>query len=182
MNNHFDQHLNVKALIEELKPKLIVECGAGSGENTRKILTLQPELGFRLVVVNDGIPSGVPIGAEWVCGVSYLELEKFADGSIDLCLIDTDHNYYTLKRELDALRPKLRQGGIVALHDTVTFGAESGKMTSYYAADAVYPYDLIEEGEKAGKSLLAAIEESKDAYSVVKESAESHGAMALVRI
>lgn len=176
MNNHFDQYLNVKDLILKYRPKFILECGAGGGENTRKLLTLKDEVGFRLVVVNDGVQD-IP-GVEWVNGVSYLEIPKYP--GVDLCLIDTDHNFWTLREELKALAGVMPSGGIAILHDTETFGRESGFMSGYYQAKAPYPLEEMQKAS-AGKGLRNAVEESPD-FRILREVPESHGAMALVRL
>lgn len=176
MNTHFDQHLNVKALILKYQPKFILECGAGSGENTRKLLSLKDKIGFRLVVINDG-PQEIA-GAEWVNGVSYKEIPKYP--GVDLCLIDTDHNYWTLREELKALEGVMPSGGLVILHDTETFGRESGFMHGFYSVKADYP---LEEMRKAseGKGLRDAVEESEH-FRILREVPDSQGAMALVRL
>lgn len=181
MNNHFDRYLNVKELMLAKRPKLVLECGAGGGDNTEKLLSLQPELGFRLVVINDGVVEGREFtGAEWVCGLSFLELPKYH--GVDFCLIDTDHNYVTLKRELDCLRAVMPKGGIVVMHDTVTYGKNNGRMAGYYRVNHGYPSSELDAADKAGKGMLDAIDESLDAFKVIRVSEESHGAMALERL
>lgn len=186
MHNHFDKHLNIKQLILEADPRLVVECGAGGGNCTKKLQSLQNGISepFRLIPINDSM--GVPLGfshTDWVCGISYLELEKFADGSIDFCLIDTDHNYWTLKQELEVLKRKMRPGGIVVMHDTETYGKASGHMFNYNV-DVKYPFDEIVKCEEEGKTMISAIDEvwaSKD-FGLVKAVTTSHGATAIKRL
>ena len=120
MHRHFDKHLNLKALIKEHQPKTVLELGANRGENTTKLIYLAEELGYELIVVSPEFPTwmqGMPDGSidikravfehdqlEWIYGVSYVELPKMDEGSIDFCILDTDHNYWTLEKELLELR------------------------------------------------------------------------------
>jgi hypothetical protein len=183
VNAHFDQHLNVRELMLAKRPRLVVECGAGGGDNTTKLLSLQPELGFRLVVINDGPqPEGIEFAGleEWVCGLSYLELPKYP--GVDFCLIDTDHNYPTLKWELDALRGVMPKGGIVCLHDTVTYGKNNGDMRGYYRVKHGYPSEEIARANRESKGMVDAVFEAADAFKLIRLSEESHGAMALERL
>ena len=183
MNNHWDKNLNVKNLLGQFKPERIVECGAGSGENTIQYL----DAGYVLTSISDGeIPEKLKSFIEkgqlkWIFGISYVELAKFEDGSIDFCSIDTDHNYWTLKRELDVLKKKLTANGIVVIHDTETYRRNSGSMDGYKCG-LPYPAE-IKDAEKKGKNYGDAISEallSGDFY-VLAECLESNGATALMR-
>lgn len=197
MNTHFDQHLKVKDLILERKPKMIVECGMALGDNTKKILGLSNEYDFKLVTISDfptkdeanlyvsgGWENKFP-NFEYRNAISYTEISKFNDGEIDFCLIDTDHNYWTLKKELEALHPKLSVKGIVCLHDTQTYRKNTGGVyPGGYKTSDPYPNE-IEIEAKNGKAMGHAIFEflaNRHEYIVLKESVESHGAMALEKI
>lgn len=182
MNNHWDKNLNVRQLLEEYKPKMMVECGAGSGENTAQYL----EAGYLLTVISDGEPperlkSYVDKKIlRWIFGLSYIELENFKDGSIDFCSIDTDHNYWTLKQEIDVLRKKLSDLGIIVIHDTETYRNNSGKMDGYNCR-LPYPAEIGME-EKKGRKYGDAIREAvlSGDFFVLEESIESNGATALM--
>jgi hypothetical protein len=111
--------------------------------------------------------------------VSYHFLKTLPADSVDFCIIDTDHNYWTLLQELTELHPKLRENGIVALHDTVSFGHAHGVKDTYGTGDA-YPSDQI--AAYADKGLLDAINrfrEDHPGYRVIGETEESCGAMAM---
>lgn len=142
MHNHFDKHLNIKNVILEHKPKRIVECGAGTGENTRQIQALLDVYSFEYTVISDAAIAGLRSSVNLVSGLSYIELEKFQDSSIDFCIIDTDHNYWTLAKELDVLDRKLSEGGLVALHDTWAFYHDTG-MAMAYSGGEPYPEEAI---------------------------------------
>lgn len=192
MHNHWDSNLTLRDIILERKPSLIVECGAGSGENTRQLLSLQSIYPFKLVTISDGKfdPSWIeaiwgvsynPETFEWREDISYRGLTKFDDASIGLCIIDTDHNYWTMREELKAVHPKLKSDGLIAMHDTETYWKNSGQANRYGTGDP-YPGDEISKHEKEGKSMGAAIEEflsEHPEYKVLKKVSESHGAMVL---
>jgi len=192
MHNHFDKNLDLKSIILEKRPKLIVECGAASGENTRQILGLKSIYPFQMVSISDApyteetIKCGEYLGDdyEWMYGLSYVGLATFPPKSIDLCIIDTDHNYWTLKQELDALHPKLADHGLIAMHDTETYWSNSGQAYRYGTGDP-YPGDEISKHEKEGKSMGAAITEFMEKhteYVVREKTPESHGAMLLEKL
>jgi len=168
------------------------------GDNTKKILSLSDQLDFRLVTISD-FPSSEEANLyvsggwdnkfpnfEYRNAISYLEIEKFNDGEIDFCLIDTDHNYWTLKKELEALHPKMSVKGIVCLHDTQTYRKNTGGIyPGGYKTNDKYPLAEIEAEQKKGKGMGHAIFEflaDRHEYIVLKESVESHGAMALEKI
>ena len=192
MHNHFDKNLNLQKIIMDKKPKVIVECGAASGENTRQIISMKSIYSFKLFTISDSPYAEETIkvgeylrnGFKWVYGLSYKELSKFDDDSIDLCIIDTDHNYWTLNEELSALHDKLRIGGVIALHDTQTYRKNSGQAFRYGTGDP-YPGELITRYEKEGKGMGDALWEflaKHQNYLVLRHVAESHGAIALEKV
>lgn len=144
MHNHFDNFLNLKALILERRPKLIVECGAGSGELTRQLASLLDVYEFKLYVVSDQPLEEIDSRVNFVSGLSYELLESFHDDTVDLCIVDTDHNYWTLMKELSVLSRKVREGGLVAMHDVSTFYHDTGMAMSYWDGKP-YPKDEIEK-------------------------------------
>lgn len=178
MHNHFDQHLNLKAFILERRPKVIVECGAGNGALTRKLASLIDECGFELHVVSDMAIKGIDSRIKWVTGLSYEELAVFGDSSIDLCIIDTDHNYWTLMKEFAAVFTKIREGGLIALHDVETFYHDTGMALSYWD-DKPYPKEEIMKYASAGSlgdALMEFLTTYKMTYKLLAYTKESHGA------
>lgn len=144
MHNHFDKNLNLKALILDRRPKTIVECGAGSGELTRQISGLLDVYQFDFHVISDKPVEGLDSRIKWVSGLSYNALDKFVNGKIDLCIIDTDHNYWTLMTELAAVYHKIPEGGLIAMHDVDTFYHDTGMALSYSTGEP-YPREQIEQ-------------------------------------
>jgi len=189
MNTHFDKYLNTRELIINKRPKLIVEIGIYTGENTRKIMSLYEDIKFNLVMIDDCLWMKEDLRNffkkypedchRFISGISYLKLRVFERESIDFCFIDSDHNYYTCKKELDALHPRLAPGGIVCLHDTESFGRKGGIMDCYGSGEE-YP---IEEIKKTlNKGIKDAIEDfikDHQDYKVIGFSKESNGAIAL---
>jgi hypothetical protein len=188
----------VKDLILEKKPKLIVECGMALGDNTKKILGLSHEYPFKLITISD-MPDkdevNLYVSQEWDNkfynfeyrqGISYKEFENFKDSEIDFCLIDTDHNYWTLKQELEALHKKLAVKGVIVMHDTQSYRKDPGGLyPGGYKTKDVYPEDEILIYSNNGKAMGHAIFEflaDRHEYIVLKEVTESHGAMALEKI
>lgn len=143
MHNHFDQYLNLKEIILERKPKVIVECGAGNGDLTRKIASLLDVYPFEFYVISDKEVPGLDRRIHWMIGLSYELLRFFDPGIIGLCVIDTDHNYWTLREELRALNDRMVEGGLIAMHDVETFYHDTGMALSYWNGKP-YPRAEIE--------------------------------------
>lgn len=149
MHNHFFQHLNLRKIILEKRPKVIVEVGAGNGDNTRLLAHLLDQYPFELHVISDKKIEGLDPRIKWTTGISYKELAKYADGSIDLCIIDTDHNFWTLKEELRVVKDKISEGGLMAFHDVDEFYHNNGMALSYWEGTP-YPEKEILECVKFG--------------------------------
>jgi hypothetical protein len=148
MTGHFDKNLNLRALILDKRPELIVECGAGNGDCTKLLAHLKLWYPFELVSITDKALDGIE-EVDWRIGLSYEKLKEFDDESIGLCIIDTDHNYWTLMQELAALAPKLKQGGLIVLHDVDDFYHHTGMAMSYWN-DQDYPEKEILDHAKHG--------------------------------
>ena len=113
------------------------------------------EVGYKLTVISDDVELKDD-GVTRIKGVSYREIPKLEDESIDLCLLDTDHNYWTMREELLALYPKLSYGGILIIHDVDTFYYASGLALSY-ADGSSYPLDQINVCTKAHGGMSMAV-------------------------
>jgi SAM-dependent methyltransferase len=217
MHNHFEEYLHIRSLLEEERPSRLLELGAANGENTQKLLSVCEEIEFDIVVVSPERPTswymddvGVVSAKrlrfdharlEWVYGISYIELPRMGSGSIDFCIVDTDHNYWTLRRELSELDRVMRDGGVVVIHDTVSFAHHNAILElGYYKTidnitmasggdDVLYirkadttsfevPYPLAEIKEE-GRPFPQAIVDTVPHWEVIRESMESGGAVAL---
>lgn len=199
MTHHFENYLNVKALIEAEDPPWILELGAGSGQNTRNLL----DTGRKVVVITDGtLPDGweseVVLGnLMWVRGVSYTEIPilmtsdlawqnrtgrddfgviswmpPFTIEAVPFCVLDTDHNGWTLRREMEELEKVMAPGGILCLHDTETFRKTNGYAMSYICG-APYHQEILDCPLLYGEAWR------RPGWEIVRETKESCGAVAL---
>lgn len=178
MHNHFEKGLNLKQLILDRKPKVIVECGAGNGALTRKIQELLNIYDFEFHVISDKALEGLDSRIHWHTGLSYEVLSEFNDGSIDLCIIDTDHNYWTLMKEFAAVFNKISEGGLIALHDVETFYHDTGMALAYWD-NKPYPREEIEKYAPyggLGDAMIDFLQNKKMHYKLLAYTAESHGA------
>lgn len=188
MQGHFAEHLKFRDILLKYRPAHILELGALGGMNTVQLLSLALDIpNLHVTVVTDGKsdqPKPTDPHLTFIWGISYVEMAKMPDASVGCAVIDTDHNYWTLKQELTQCARLLCAPGLILMHDTVTFGHATGKMT-HYAADVPYPLAEIEAAEGMGFGMKDAIQEFLDAnpsYVVEAESLEHHGAMALRRV
>jgi len=198
MQGHFLEHLKVKDLLLSHPPAHILELGALEAWNTVQLLSLRADIpGLRVTTVTDDIPTKTKPSdpyLTWIWGVSWIEMERMPDKSFGAVIIDTDHNYYTLNRELGHCDRLLADPGWIMMHDTVTYGTVNGKFgyahteptsNKFFRCGVPYPIEAIEAEEAKGKGMLDAIREFLDAhpaFAVVRESREHHGAMALRRV
>lgn len=176
MKSHFDQHLKLRDLILEKKPEVIVECGAGNGDCTKLLAYMKPLYPFDLYSITDKALEGIT-GVEWKIGLSYQRLLEFPDNSIGLCIIDTDHNYWTLMQELEAVTPKMKEGGLVVMHDVEEFYHNTGMAMSYWD-DTPYPEKEIKACVKLGglgDALMQFLVDRKDKFKLVHYTKESYG-------
>lgn len=183
MHKHFSDGLNLKRWILERKPKVIVECGAGEGELTRKLSSLIDECEFELHVISDKALPDMDPRIKWVTGLSYEALAEFPDNAIDLCIIDTDHNYWTLMKELAAVFLKMTEGGLIALHDVETFYHDTGMALSYWDGKP-YPKEEILECANFGSlgdALIEFLHIKKLNYKLLSYVPASHGAALIER-
>lgn len=176
MQGHFDKHLNLRQLILDKRPKVIVECGAGEGECTRLLAHMKWSYPLTLYSITDKKIKDI-VGVEWKIGISYERLKEFDDNSIDLCIIDTDHNYWTLRQELLAVMPKMTEGGLIVCHDVEEFYYDTGMGMSYWN-DQPYPEKEITEMAKLGSVGLCLIDflhERRGTFKLVRWIPEHFG-------
>ncbi len=178
MHNHFSDNLNLKKLILEKRPRVIVECGAGKGELTALIASLLDVYDFEFYVISDSRVDGLDSRIQWRIGLSYEELETFPPESIGLCVIDTDHNYWTLMKELSALLGRVENGGFVAMHDVETFYHDTGMALSYWDGKP-YPQFEVEQYShygSLGDALIEFLQMQKIYFKMYSWNHESNGA------
>lgn len=158
---------------------VIVECGAGNGDLTRKIAALLDVYPFEFHVISDKKIEGLDPRIQWIVGLSYEELKRFP--SIDLCIIDTDHNYWTLREELRALNDRISEGGLIAMHDVETFYHDTGMALSYWN-DKPYPKAEIESMAyqgSLGDAMISFLASDNLHWKMLAYDRHSHGAAVL---
>lgn len=183
MHNHFEKGLNLKQIILERKPKVIVECGAGNGDLSFKLANLLMEYPFDLHVVSDKEIVGIGSKINWKTGLSYEVLSEFPDNSIDLCIIDTDHNYWTLMKEFASVFNKISEGGLIALHDVETFYHNTGMALAYWDGKPYPKEEIMNHAPYGGlgDAMIDFLQNKKMHYKLLAYTAESHGAALIER-
>lgn len=172
MHHHFHSFLDIAELLATYDPEWILELGAGGGDNTRNLL----DAGRKVVVVNDGL---LPQGWEcedrllWITGLSYVYIQKYND--IPFCIVDTDHNGWTLDAELTLLEKHMKPGGIVCIHDIQAFKDTNGFMDGYYVVKAPYPPEI----RTCGLTYTGALEKHLPQWVELRRTTQSCGAIAL---
>ncbi len=177
MLEHWKDGLCLEKLILNKRPNRIVECGSGEGATTKKLASLLNVYDFELNVISDKKLEGMDNRIHWFTGLSYDHLQNFEDNSVDLCIIDTDHNYWTLMKELASVFNKMTEGGLIAMHDVETFYHDTGMALAYWDGSN-YPKEAIEECAKyggLGDALIEFLQVKKMYYKLVAYTVFNHG-------
>ena len=181
MHNHFNEYANIRQLILNNNSKHVVEIGAGLGENLILLAGLRKELGFKLTSISDNTLEIE--GVDSIIGVSYLEIPKLAE--FDFCIVDTDHNYWTLAKELIEIDKKLSVNGIIAIHDVGMFYHYSGVCGEYFN-NFTYPRKEIEPliftHGGLGDCLMDFLSEKRFDYKMVYFTEESSGCAVIRKV
>jgi len=154
-------------LVQALAPQLIVELGVCTARGTAHMAAAAGEA---VIVAVD--PSPMDIGPilqrypriHWLKDLSCSPavLDAVPDGSVDLCFIDTLHEYDLVSRETRMWLPKMKRGGIMVFDDlTLNDGMRKfwDELTlpkvalpwlhfSGFGIALAYPPDLQERGKK----------------------------------
>lgn len=176
MTGHFDNHLNLRKLILDKRPKVIVECGAGNGDCTRLLAHMKLMYPFDLYSITDKELEGID-EVDWKIGLSYEKLSEFEDGSIGLCIIDTDHNYWTLRKELDAVFSKMEEGGLVVFHDVDEFYHNSGLAMGYWNQSGYPEKEILEKASWGGTglALIDFLHDQRGFFKLIRWVPEHYG-------
>lgn len=74
------------------------------------------------------------------------DVARTFDRLVDLVFVDADHSYEGARRDWEDWTPKLRQGGVIALHDSRIAPSSKtrlGSMQFYEEAKAFHGYDEL---------------------------------------
>lgn len=143
----------IKPLLEEFNFKHIVEVGAKDGFNTEKLLGICNQKKMKLSVIDPFPNFNVfkfqrEIGPfDMYEGISLEELPRIQD--YDVILLDGDHNYYTLKSELELIYSNCEEFPVVFFHDVAWPYA---RRDMYYNPESI-PEEFRNEYERSGIQL-----------------------------
>jgi hypothetical protein len=168
----------------ERRPKLVVECGAGNGDCTVLLAHMLDNYPFTLEVISDKVVTGMDPRIIWKLGLSYKLLEEYKPNSIGMVLIDTDHNFWTLKEELEAVKDKMVENGLILLHDVEAFYHDTGMAMSYWD-DEPYPEKEILENVKYGSlgdAMIGFLSTHNDQFKLLQYDRSFMGAAALEKV
>ena len=151
MHKHWDKI--IFPLIKKIKPKHIVEVGAGKGYNTENILKYCKENNAKLTSIDpkpnfdvDKLKNEFSDEVEFYYDLS-LRILPFLD-KFDIILIDGDHNWYTVYNELKMIENIYNNTNnypLIILHDICW---PYGRRDLYYNPDTIpkeylLPYDQL---------------------------------------
>ncbi|MBI3331468.1 glycosyltransferase [Candidatus Peregrinibacteria bacterium] len=114
----------IRPLLEIVKPQSIVEIGAAEGRHTKKILSCCKDRGATLHCIDVKRQFEVEALQQEFPMLRFYEQPSVQAlptiGSMDMVLIDGDHNFYTVREELRIIAAKNGNGSppMILLHDT----------------------------------------------------------------
>ena len=110
-------------LIEKNNFKTVAEIGVKFGRTTFFLLDNVPNLVIYAVDTDTSMFYNKEVKAKYkerlipIKGYSYNVADQIPDNSMDLIFIDADHSYNSVKKDIEAYTPKLKDHGILAGHD-----------------------------------------------------------------
>jgi cephalosporin hydroxylase len=191
---HFYDRTNLANVIDKLQPSVILEMGCGNFEHMLCLLTYMNKVTskYNVIGISDNecyliLPQSLVERFNYIRGVSYNILRDFKRlfsekldpkflKPIGLAIVDTDHNYYTAKKELDSLLPLLDEKCCIAFHDTNNV-AERNLAMSFRNLNSISNSTYEAFGYKDGsKYPLEEIKESfhLGIYDAINEFLEEH--------
>lgn len=150
----------VKTLLEE--PQRGAEIGVERGHFTEQLLAAFPAL--HMLAVDPWQPEGdfadwpmLKIAAEFKRRIEPYEnrvtvmhmtsvaaAKQVADASLDFVFIDADHNYESVKQDIEAWQPKVKPGGLLMGHDfSPKYPGVGDAVTAAFPVFAVDPFSWV---------------------------------------
>lgn len=117
------------SLIRGIRATSVLELGAFEGKTTGWLAAATT--GTVTAVEGDAPRLALASGSlqdcsniKWVCQDTVAYLQGLpADPTFDFAFVDDDHSYAHVSEELDLLLPRMKRGGIIAMHDVIgSFG------------------------------------------------------------
>lgn len=143
MKHHWNEYANIRKWLYKEQPKHVLEVGCLDGDNTENLKSLMQDIGYKLTCISDDLEDKND-GVTRIRGISYREIAKLPQDSVDFVILDTDHNYWTMMMEMVALKRVVRPNGIIMLHDVDYYYHNSG-ISDFYADGSEYPKEEIEK-------------------------------------
>jgi hypothetical protein len=141
----------IRPILRVAQPHSVVEVGAGGGAHTRRLAKFCRSQAVTLHVIEPAPrfePSELGDGAVFHKGLSLDVLPDLAP--VDVALIDGDHNWYTVNRELQLLQRAARSAGrstpLAICHDVCW---PYGRRDMYHKPEAI-PAEHRHPWERAG--------------------------------
>jgi predicted O-methyltransferase YrrM len=111
------------ALVIALRAKQVIELGVRRGTSTVALLSALDVTDGRLwscdIQTSEVVPAFVSQHPRWeFCHRDDNEVGDHIPSECDLLFIDTSHESKHTKRELEIYGPRVRAGGLIALHDS----------------------------------------------------------------
>lgn len=146
-----------------LRAKQIAEVGVFRGATSRHLSSaLADNGGGELNLVDQSREAldyaagviGRPIGVVVRChqgNSTAPEVLAKVPSDLDLVFLDADHSELGVRRELEVWIPKIRSGGIIAIHDTIHY---AGICKSVHRYSSTRPLLTIATGRSCGLSMI----------------------------
>ncbi len=114
------------ALVRAWRPRRILELGVHAGASTTHLRTAVSVNGVGHVVSVDkwsgaghGIPPELTDYGTLIFADALATIDTLKDGSIDMAFEDCIHSYVEVKAIYEALKPKMKKGGLLLSHDAM---------------------------------------------------------------
>jgi hypothetical protein len=149
----------IRPVLAAASPQIVVEVGAGAGAHTRLLTEFCRSHSIELHVIDPAPRFDASRLGDGVAFHRQLSLDALPEiGAVDVALIDGDHNWYTVSRELETLQSTARSARrptpLAICHDVCW---PYGRRDTYHDPDTIpaeYRHPWERAGIHPGKSAL----------------------------
>lgn len=161
--------------VEAREPRRVLEVGSLFGGTlwywshlplVEQLITVDLPSDWERVAA--GVREARPLWAEWMDGIDFHDFRadsqqdetveaviEVLTGRFDLAFIDGDHSEAGVRRDLELWSPLVRDGGLVAFHDTVPNGNRHEPGVVALCADLKWKYPSVEFFDPDGVGICA---------------------------